>query len=34
MSASWVRGANSGTLIGNAGFQAAYAAVCGAPVLR
>lgn len=28
------RGANSGTMIGNAGFQAAYAAVCGAPVRR
>lgn len=26
------RGANSGTLIGNAAFQTAYAAVCGAPV--
>jgi trimeric autotransporter adhesin len=26
------RGANSGTMIGNAGFQTAYAAVCGAPV--
>lgn len=25
-------GANSGTLIGNSAFQAAYAAVCGAPV--
>jgi V8-like Glu-specific endopeptidase len=28
------RGANSGTMIGNAGFQAAYAAVCNAPVMR
>lgn len=28
------RGANSGTMIGNTGFQAAYAAVCGAPVQR
>lgn len=28
------RGTNSGTMIGNAGFQAAYAAVCNAPVLR
>lgn len=28
------RGANSGTMIGNAGFQAAYAAVCNAVPLR
>jgi V8-like Glu-specific endopeptidase len=28
------RGANSGTMIGNTSFQAAYAAVCGAPVAR
>ena len=28
------RGANSGTLITNAAFQTAYAAVCGAPVFR
>jgi V8-like Glu-specific endopeptidase len=28
------RGANSGTMIGNAGFRTAYAAVCGAPVTR
>jgi V8-like Glu-specific endopeptidase len=27
-------GANSGTMIGNAGFQAAYQQVCGAPVTR
>lgn len=28
------RGANAGTYIANAGFQTAYAAVCGAPVAR